>query len=131
MHLQWDNPSIWKYFPVASRVDHIQNAVLKDLLACCRYPGMVHSLSAFSASMTASADLQATIPLDRWDADGVFSVGPEADKIYARFAATMSGPIAEFDTATFGLTKAEATATDAQVSTLHAKTIYVCIYRNT
>ena len=83
---------------------------------------MVNDLSEFTASMTACSDLQATIPLDRWDADVMFSIGPEADKIYARFAATMSGPVADFDTSMFGMTKKEATATDAQVITLPAWT---------
>ena len=66
--------------------------------------------------MQSSADLQATLPLERWDSEALLSIGPAADKIYANFAAAMSESIAAFDTALFGMSKAEASATDPQVT---------------
>lgn len=65
--------------------------------------------------MQQSSDLQRRMPLERWDDEQLRSVGPEADKIYANFAATLDSPVADFDTACFGLSKAEASAMDAQV----------------
>ena len=59
--------------------------------------------------------MQGTVTLDRWDADELLSVSQEANKIYARFSATLAGPIADFDTGMFGMNKAEASATDPQV----------------
>ena len=84
------------------------------LAASCRYPGGVASPDDFWATVHGSADLQSVIPLDRWDADAMLSIGPESDKIYARFASTMRGH-AVFDAAAFGLSQTEAIAIDPQV----------------
>ena len=73
------------------------------------------SPSGFFDKLSQSYDLQSAVPLERWDGDALLSIGQEANKIYARFSATLASPIADFDTEVFGMNKAEASATDPQV----------------
>ena len=82
----------------------------------CRYPGQVASAASFFDRVQSSADLQAGVPLERWDSEALLSIGPAVNKIYANFAAAMSNSVADFDTALFGMSKAEASATDPQVT---------------
>ena len=80
-----------------------------------RLPGHQDSPGSFTKNMHSSADVQTPVPLDRWDADALLSVGPEANKIYSRFSATLSS-VAEFDSNLFSMSKAEASSTDPQVT---------------
>lgn len=73
-------------------------------------------MGQFLAGLGASVDLPSRTPLDRWDADEMLSVGPQLDKIYAALAATFDSSVAIFDTTMFAMSRAEAAATDAQVS---------------
>ena len=82
----------------------------------CRYPGQVASATSFFDCMQSSANLQAGVPLERWDSEALLSIGAAVDKIYANSAAAMSDSVADFDTALFGMSKAEASATDPQVT---------------
>lgn len=80
----------------------------------CRYPAPAHhGAYGFSRALETCADLPRVIPLDRWDMDVLYSPEVAANKIYARFAATVSG-VAEFDGELFRLPRAEALATDPQ-----------------
>lgn len=80
-----------------------------------RYPGSAESPSKFFDIQRDSKEVQSIIPLDRWDADRLLSIGPEANKIYARFSASFEDTFIGFDLGLFGMTKAEANSTDPQV----------------
>jgi acyl transferase domain-containing protein len=54
------------------------------------------------------------VPLERWDIERVYAPGLASDRMYARHAAWLGG-VDRFDAALFGLSKAQATATDPQV----------------
>lgn len=84
-------------------------------MAFCSYPGSVDDPPGFFKLQQAAHDVQRVVPLDRWDADMLHSVGPQANKIYARYAAVHGGAVAEFDTGLFGMNRAEAGSTDPQV----------------
>ena len=56
--------------------------------------------------------------MGKWDADTLYSTGPEPDKIYARFAAALGGCVSKFDTQMFGMSVPEASSTDPQVMLL-------------
>ena len=75
-------------------------------------------MSGFIEALSCSQDIQKVIPAERWDADALYSTGPEADKIYARFATALGGCVSEFDTQTFGMSVPEASSTDPQVTPL-------------
>ena len=83
-----------------------------------RYPGSCTSVSGFTEALRCSQDIQRIIAMGRWDADTLYSTGPEPDKIYARFAAALGGCVSEFDTQIFGMSVPEASSTDPQVMLL-------------
>lgn len=62
----------------------------------CRYPGPAAAsasadsspgMAGFWAAAATGANLQRTVPHQRWDADWCYSVGPAPGRSYARFAA--------------------------------------------
>lgn len=80
----------------------------------CRYPSPADSGAAgFSRAMETCADLPRLIPADRWDVDALYSPEVASGKLYARFAATVSG-VGEFDGGMFRVSRLEALATDPQ-----------------
>jgi hypothetical protein len=72
--------------------------------------------AGFWAGMRESADLQAVVPLSRWDMDAIYAPDLGADRmtIYARFGAFCRG-VDAFDAAAFRLAATEALAVDPQV----------------
>lgn len=80
----------------------------------CRYPSPAENGAAgFSRAMETCADLPRLIPADRWDVDALYSPEVASGKLYARFAAAVSG-VGEFDGGMFRLSRSEALATDPQ-----------------
>ena len=80
----------------------------------CRYPSPAgNGAAGFSRAMETCADLPKLIPAERWDVDTLYSPEVASGKLYARFAATVSG-VGEFDGAMFRLSRSEALATDPQ-----------------
>ena len=72
--------------------------------------------AGFWAGMRESADLQAVVPLSRWDMDAIYAPDLGADRmaIYARFGAFCHG-VDAFDATAFRLAATEALAVDPQV----------------
>ncbi len=66
----------------------------------CRYPSASYrgtdSIDEFWLGATQAADLQEMVPLARWDLERRYSPGPANGKLYARFAAFVSG-VEHFD----------------------------------
>ncbi len=80
----------------------------------CRYPSPAqHGADGFSGAMESCADLPTVVPAERWDMDALYSPEIAPGKMYARFAATVSG-VGDFDGGTFRISRSEALATDPQ-----------------
>ena len=80
----------------------------------CRYPSPAqHGADGFSRAMESCADLPTVVPAERWDMDALYSPEVAPGKIYARFAATISG-VGNFDLGIFRIPRSEALATDPQ-----------------
>lgn len=82
-----------------------------------RYPGTSsHGIAGFWDTISRSANLQAVIPLSRWDMDEVYTPDLSAGRmgINARFGATCLG-VDLFDAGVFRLAATEAVAIDPQV----------------
>lgn len=84
----------------------------------CRYPSPAqHGADGFSQAMESCADLPTVVAAERWDMDALYSPDVAAGKMYARFAATVSG-VEDFDGSLFRLSRSEALATDPQGRTV-------------
>ena len=80
----------------------------------CRYPSPAqHGADGFSSAMESCSNLPTVVPVERWDMDALYSPEVSAGKMYARFAATVSG-VGDFDGGLFRLSRSEALATDPQ-----------------
>jgi 3-oxoacyl-(acyl-carrier-protein) synthase/SAM-dependent methyltransferase/acyl carrier protein len=82
--------------------------------AAVRLPGGVSDLTAFWNVLNADGDAIEPIPLERWDADAVFSADPdEAGKTYSRHGGFLTS-VELFDAAFFGISPREAESMDPQ-----------------
>lgn len=110
---QAELPSATELVAVSGRYPEppIPNTMLGEGAAAASAGG-----AGFWAGMRESADLQAVVPLSRWDMDAIYAPDLGADRmtIYARFGAFCRG-VDAFDAAAFRLAATEALAVDPQV----------------
>lgn len=75
----------------------------------CQYPtgtagASPHGLSTFWESARTAVDLPGTVPLDRWDAEAIYSPDAAPGKSYARFASFLED-VAAFDADPFSMSR--------------------------
>lgn len=107
--------------PAISKVDNMSMSS-QVLSIAARYPGIPGSgnhrgVNSFWSSIMTGANLQRTVPADRWDIDSFYSPIPDAGKMYVRFGCFVDG-VAEFDAQPFRLGPADAVGLDPQARIL-------------
>ena len=68
-----------------------QHRCTKLVGLACRYPESASSPGAFWRGAVKAADLQQAVPFTRWDLERAYAPEPASQKMYARFAAFLSG----------------------------------------
>ena len=103
------------------------------LSLACRYPaaassaaGQVIGQQGFWANIADSQNLQAPVPLARWDVDRWYAPNLEPHRMYVPFGSFVDG-VDKFDAGLFGLAAGEALALDPQARILLEQTQVQCL----